>query len=508
MILAVVCFILATVISIILWQNTNKQGWKIKAGIICGYIIVLAICSQYINLSKAVSGGSSLFEGFEVQIPELDAESGIGIHNINSPAYNGNNAFIDADEREQLQENKVKPVNKIKSLSELDMLAKSDISVKLPEKAAFQDTATGDDNSNSNGNNTGELRNAFNPQIIIYGDGNNGSSGSSGQNNNSLSLSNQQTSLNSSVSSVNSAISSSTNNFNVAPRAIDEYLRPRSDIFNTNNPAPGTDPFEWMTRFFNQNAGSHNSGDTATCPISKPYAEEGRGRFNTATLTNRTYVPGMSYMPPTEWNVPQYHPTTCRQVCNNTFIDTRALPIGIMDPGTPIFALEIGGDGTIAKTESDVTLTNVGSIMPKFTYREYVDCPQMCQNDYMPTTTTTTRPVTNTTGYAATTTTRPVTNTTGYAATTTTLPVTSTTGYATTTTTLPVTSTTGYATTTTTLPVTSTTGYATTTTNPMTSTTGYATSTTSPVTSTTSPMTSTTGYATSTTSPMTSTTFA
>jgi hypothetical protein len=459
MILAVVCFILATVISIILWQNTNTQGWKYKAGIVFGYVIVLAICSQYINLSKSL-GESSFLEGFEVQIPDLDDESGTNINTMLSPAYNDNNAFIDVDEQEQLQENKVKSTNKIKSLSELDMLAKEDIRVKLPEKAPFQDTATGSNN--------GELQNTFNPQIIIYGDKQNNGNGTSGQNNSSISLSNQQTSVNSSVSSVNSAVSSSTNNFNVAPRAIDEYLRPRSDIFNTNNPTPGTDPFEWMTRFFNQNTGSHNPGDTATCPIEKPYAEEGRGRFNTATLTNRTYVPGMSYMPPTEWNVPQYHPTTCRQVCNNTFIDTRALPIGIMDPGTPIFALEIGGDGTIAKTESDVTLTNVGSIMPKFTYREYVDCPNVCQDDYMPTTTT--RPVTTTT-------TRPVT-------TTTTRPVTTTTTRPVTTTTIPATSTTR--------PVTTTTIPATSTTRPVTTTTIPATSTTRPVTTTTIPATSTT----------------
>jgi hypothetical protein len=501
MILAVVCFILATVISIILWQNTNSQGWKYKAGIVFGYIIVLAICSQYINLSKTL-GESSFLEGFEVQIPDLDDESGSIINTMNSPAYNDTNAFIDSDEQEQLQDNKPNnklPANKIKSLGELDMVAKGGINVNVPDKAKFQDTASGSNN--------GELRNAFNPQIIIYGDGKNGGSGTSGQGNSSLSLSNQQTSVNSSVSSVNSAVSASTNNFNVAPRVIDEYLRPRSDIFNTNNPAPGTDPFEWMTRFFNQNGGSHNSGDTATCPISKPYAEEGRGRFNTATLTNRTYVPGMSYMPPTEWNVPQYHPTTCRQVCNNTFIDTRALPIGIMDPGTPIFALEIGSDGTIAKDERDVTLTNVGSIMPKFTYREYVDCPNVCQDDYMPTTTT----------RAATTTTRPMTSTTGYA-TTTTRPVTTTTGYATTTTgyvptsTSPATSTTVYVPTSTS-PATSTTGYVPTSTSPVTTTTGYVPTSTSPATTTTvyvptstSPATSTTVYVPTSTSPATSTT--
>ena len=469
MILAVICFILATVISIILWQNVKITGWKYKAGIVFGYIIVLAICSQYINLSKSVGGGG-FFEGFEVQIPELDDE--LGMATINSPEYNDNNAFIDVDEQEQLQDNKVKSVNKIKSLGELDQLAKGGININVPDKANFQDTASGDNN--------GELRNAFNPQIIIYGDG---GSGTGGQGTNSLSLSNQQTSLNSSVSSVNSSVAASTNNFNVAPRAIDEYLKPRSDIFSgTNNPAPGTDPFEWMTRFFNQNAGSHNSGDTASCPIEKPYAEEGRGRFNMATLTNRTYVPGMSYMPPTEWNVPQYHPTTCRQVCNNTFVDTRALPIGIMDPGTPIFALEIGSDGTIAKNENEVTLTNVGSIMPKFTYREYVDCPNVCQDDYMPTTTT--RPITTTTTRPVTTTTRPVTTTTRAATTTTgyvptsTMPATTTTGYVPTSTMPATTTTTGQQATTgyvptSTMPATTTTGYVPTSTMPATTTTGY-----------------------------------
>ena len=414
MILAVVCFILATVISIILWQNVKGVGWQYKGGIVLGYIVVLGICSQYINLTKAVGSGS-FFEGFEVQIPELDDDAS---HNtVNSPDYsdNGDNGYIDSDEREHLQGGNSKSNNKIKSLGELDQLAKGGISVNVPGER-FQDTATG-------GISGGELKSAFNPQIIINGmskGSNNDGSAGLGMNNSNLLLNNQQSSVN--ASSVSSSVSSATNNYNISgmggvPRVIDEYLKPRSDIFSGNNPAPGTDPFEWMTRFFNQNGGSGSGNDTATCPIQKPYAEEGRGRFNTATLTNRTYVPGMAYMPPTEWNVPQYHPTTCRQVCNNTFVDTRALPIGIMDPGTPIFALEIGSDGTIAKTEDDVTLTNVGSIMPKFTYREYVDCPQMCQDDYMPTTTTrpvtttTTRPVT--TRPVTTTTTRPVT-TTGY----------------------------------------------------------------------------------------------
>jgi hypothetical protein len=58
-------------------------------------------------------------------------------------------------------------------------------------------------------------------------------------------------------------------------------------------------------------------------------------------------------------------------------------------------ALEIGYDGTIAKTEEEVRLTNVGSILPKFEYKEYIDC---YENPYAnATTTTTTNPITTST---------------------------------------------------------------------------------------------------------------
>ena len=52
-------------------------------------------------------------------------------------------------------------------------------------------------------------------------------------------------------------------------------------------------------------------------------------------------------------------------------MNTRRLPIGIMDPGTPIFAYEVGSDGKSPKRERDAQLTNIGSILPKFSYTEY-----------------------------------------------------------------------------------------------------------------------------------------
>ena len=92
--------------------------------------------------------------------------------------------------------------------------------------------------------------------------------------------------------------------------------------------------------------------------------------------TSRDFVPGMAFIPPTEWEVPQPHKkaSDCTMVCNQTMPDTRRLPIAMMDYGTPINALELGPDGMIAKREEDAPLTSVGSIMPKFEYREYVEC--------------------------------------------------------------------------------------------------------------------------------------
>jgi hypothetical protein len=111
-----------------------------------------------------------------------------------------------------------------------------------------------------------------------------------------------------------------------------------------------------------------------TSSSSRPYVESG---VNGARLyTSRDFVPGMAFIPPTEWDVPQSHKTAsdCKMICNQTMPNTRMLPIAMMDHGTPINALELGADGMIAKREEDAPLTSVGSIMPKFEYREYVDC--------------------------------------------------------------------------------------------------------------------------------------
>ena len=85
------------------------------------------------------------------------------------------------------------------------------------------------------------------------------------------------------------------------------------------------------------------------------------GNYNKA----KKFVPGYTYIPPVYWDVPQRHTPVCGQADMNV----RKLT-GLMDRGTPINALELNQDGSLADTEEEVSLTNVGSLMPKFNYYE------------------------------------------------------------------------------------------------------------------------------------------
>ena len=373
MFIPVVCIILSVTLAYFLWQKTNDT--KYRCALVLGVIIIFVISGQYIKLTK-----DEFLEGFEVQMLDADSEPDV----INSPKYDTDNSYLDKDEElavnggsASMPDNKP---GKIKSIAELDSMAKAGLSqsVKnIPAKSRRADKF----NNIIQKDTGGEQSSVFNPQIILMGNGgaSSGSTGNSNANAFSLNASTSSAVNNQIASSSQSSSATTVNNFGVTPRVIDEYLKPRNDIFNggSGGDSGSANPFEWMKDFLHaQNSRTGNAnGSTASCPVSKPYADDSVGRFNSATLTNRTYIPGMSYMPPAEWNMPQTRDNTCRQVCNNIDINTRALPIGIMDHGTPVFALEIGDDGTIAKTEGDVRYTNVGSIMPKFEFREYVDCP-------------------------------------------------------------------------------------------------------------------------------------
>ena len=75
--------------------------------------------------------------------------------------------------------------------------------------------------------------------------------------------------------------------------------------------------------------------------------------------------PGYSYIHPKYWSVPQKRPPVC-------FTDNKFNPASLYDRGTPTNVLELTKDGDIAATEDNVSLTNVGSILPKFQYKEMI----------------------------------------------------------------------------------------------------------------------------------------
>ncbi len=79
----------------------------------------------------------------------------------------------------------------------------------------------------------------------------------------------------------------------------------------------------------------------------------------------KKWMPGYTYVPPVYWDVPQKHVSACQAANPNA----RKLT-GLVDRGLPINALELNPDGSMANTEDTVSLTNVGSILPKFNYEE------------------------------------------------------------------------------------------------------------------------------------------
>ena len=80
----------------------------------------------------------------------------------------------------------------------------------------------------------------------------------------------------------------------------------------------------------------------------------------------KTWHPGYTYLPPSNWDVPQKYPPPCMAPSPDSIKLT-----GLVDRGLPMNVLELHPyDGKIATTEDSVHLTNVGSMLPKFRYEE------------------------------------------------------------------------------------------------------------------------------------------
>ena len=425
-------FVLAilTVVLVMAYQNTKKKDTTTKIFLVLSYLVALGICVKY-GLIK----NSNLLEGFEVEIPDIDEDNNVeqemnnDLDDETDEQEMNNDLDDETDEQEMnndLDDETIQPTKKkyksvtlddLKKIenqkSPLDNLSKQ---TKFTKSNSRKTTTTKADKYNKNKNNkkqnnfkegfnnivqkdTNGTSNVFRPQIVI--------------NTNDKTLTHNLEDNSESMSNIpfnknhrNKFLSPKKNNLFKNNSIISED-EPHL-VYNVNQEQK-SDAFTWLndTMARNQNGAdeskfystkntlSNNYAKSALnisknesftdqsskqCGTFKPYAvETGTDPvyidYDKKTLSNKSYVPGMQYMPPTTWHVPQPHThTNCRNVCNSGMIDTRNLPIAMMDHGTPVNALEVGYDGTIAKTEEEVRHTNVGSILPKFEYKEYIDC--------------------------------------------------------------------------------------------------------------------------------------
>lgn len=96
--------------------------------------------------------------------------------------------------------------------------------------------------------------------------------------------------------------------------------------------------------------------------VEYPYAAKGKVKDK-----SKLYYPGYSFAPPSTWDVPQKRPPVCLPD------KARLCPMGVFDRGTPTNVLELNPDGTQCSSENECELTNVGSLMPKFEFKEIYD---------------------------------------------------------------------------------------------------------------------------------------
>ena len=385
MLLQFLVILIALVVLFIVF-NSKKEKTSGKALSVFIFILILSICSKTINLER------NLFnEGFNVSIPsdneienfENNRDSK-NSEELNSDDYNNANSYLDKEEKDFLNsDNKKNNTGKnknINSITELDSLLKNKQPITTNNKNGDGDNFT--DNIQSGVTDS----NQFSPSINFnFGC----------DENEDFSLNLKPTNVNDTFKNTgDNNNDSSDNNDNFNNTNIDgNYQNVKiSNPENTNTFDPkiydncGDDSFQSIENM--QTDYANNKSRFINTP------QNSYERFQTSSTNNKDfkktntsykYEPGMAYMPPKYWAGYIDDEKVALGILNdvNNFrrqsrcpqpekdINTRRLPIGIMDPGTPIFAYEVASDGKAPKREKDAKLSNIGSILPKFSYTEY-----------------------------------------------------------------------------------------------------------------------------------------
>ena len=145
------------------------------------------------------------------------------------------------------------------------------------------------------------------------------------------------------------------------------YNRP-SDYVDYKTPnGYGTTTPDSSSSSSNSESNSENNNDTKKkCgPYDTTYEDDSGNLIVKDYKDSKKWVAGYTYVPPIHWDVPQKHNGVCKSPTPNVQKLT-----GLVDRGLPLNALELNSEGKIADKENDVTLTNIGSMVPKFNYQE------------------------------------------------------------------------------------------------------------------------------------------
>lgn len=161
------------------------------------------------------------------------------------------------------------------------------------------------------------------------------------------------------------------------PSDYTDYYKPSSRGDSNTGSASGTRSTTGRTTINETFQNTSNASPTPTTLNSNEQSQRLCGAYDDLTMEQsgnlvvrnyteaKKWYPGYTYVPPVYWDVPQRHVSICQPNGPNV----RKLT-GLIDRGLPINALELNSDGSIADKESDVKLTNVGSVLPKFNYIE------------------------------------------------------------------------------------------------------------------------------------------
>lgn len=161
------------------------------------------------------------------------------------------------------------------------------------------------------------------------------------------------------------------------PSDYTDYYTPRG--YGTSTPSSTTSTTSTTSRSNFYNLPSTTTPETPTpttldldgqprklCGAYDDLSMEQGGNLVVRNYTHsKKWMPGYTYVPPVYWDVPQRHTSACQVSGPNVQKLT-----GLVDRGLPLNVLELNPDGTQSNTENSLSLTNVGSILPRFNYQE------------------------------------------------------------------------------------------------------------------------------------------